>query len=133
MRDDRAAAWRRVGGDRLQRPYRRFAPAVCGAWTLDRIERRDANGELLSPPIENRLGYIIYDASGHMGVTIMRPDRQPYSEGGPTLDEALALIGTYTQISLHRLFYVGMIVGGDAGSGWVGATVDVRGLSGRIS
>ncbi len=38
-----------------------------------------------------------------------------------------------TQISLHRLFYVGMIVGGDAGSGWVGATIEVRGLSGRIS
>ena len=37
------------------------------------------------------------------------------------------------QISLHRLFYVGMIVGGDAGSGWVGATIEVRGLSGRIS
>lgn len=68
----------------------------AGAWSLARIERRDANGELLSPPIEDRLGYIMYDTSGHMGVTIMRPDRQPYSEGGPTPDEALALIGTYT-------------------------------------
>ncbi len=68
----------------------------AGAWSLARIERRDANGEPLSPPIEDRLGYIMYDSSGHMGVTIMRPDRQPYSEGGPTPDEALALIGTYT-------------------------------------
>ena len=68
----------------------------AGAWSLARIERRDADGELLSPPIEDRLGYIMYDTSGHMGVTIMRPDRQPYSEGGPTPDEALTLIGTYT-------------------------------------
>ena len=68
----------------------------AGAWSLARIERRDASGELLSPLIEDRLGYIIYDTSGHMGVTIMRPDRQPYSEGGPTPDEALALMGTYT-------------------------------------
>ncbi len=68
----------------------------AGAWSLARIERRDASGELLSPPIEDRLGYIMYDTSGHMGVTIMRPGRQPYSEGGPTPDEALALLGSYT-------------------------------------
>ena len=68
----------------------------AGAWSLARIERRDADGELLAPPIEDRLGYIIYDSAGRMGVTIMRPGRQPYSEGGPTAEEALALIGTYT-------------------------------------
>ena len=68
----------------------------AGAWSLSRIERRDAAGEILSPPIEDRLGYIIYDASGYMGVTIMRPDREPYSEGGPTAEEALAHVGTYT-------------------------------------
>lgn len=67
-----------------------------GAWSLVRIERRDADGGLLAPAIEDRLGYLIYDATGHMGVTIMRPGRQPYSEGGPTPAESLALIGTYT-------------------------------------
>ncbi len=67
-----------------------------GAWSLARIERRAADGELLSPPIEDRLGYIIYDASGYMGVTLMRPGRQRYSEGGPTAEEALAQMGTYT-------------------------------------
>ena len=67
-----------------------------GAWSLVRIERRDADGGLLVPPIEDRLGYLIYDATGHMGVTIMRPGRQPYSAGGPTPAESLALIGTYT-------------------------------------
>ena len=68
----------------------------AGAWSLVGIERRDAFGDLLAPPIEDRLGYIIYDVAGHMGVTIMRPDRQPYSQGGPTPEEALALTGTYT-------------------------------------
>ena len=68
----------------------------AGAWSLARIERRGADGELLAEPIEDRLGYIMYDDSGHMGVTIMRPGRKPYSEGGPTADEALSLMGTYT-------------------------------------
>ena len=73
-------------------PNSRFA----GAWSLAKIERRDAAGELLAPPTVDRLGYLIYDAGGYMGVTIMRPDREPYSEGGPTADEALAQLGSYT-------------------------------------
>lgn len=68
----------------------------AGAWSLARIERRGADGELLGTPIEDRLGYLIYDAAGYMGVTLMRPGRQPYSEGGPTAEEALAHVGTYT-------------------------------------
>ena len=70
--------------------------AFAGAWSLVRIERRDAAGELLAPPVEDRLGYIMYDAAGYMGVTLMRPGRQPYSAGGPTAEEALAQLGTYT-------------------------------------
>ena len=73
-------------------PQTRFA----GAWSLTRIERRDADGELVAPPIEDRLGYIIYDAAGYMAVTLMRPDREPYSEGGPTAEEALAQLGSFT-------------------------------------
>ena len=73
-------------------PTDRFA----GAWSLVRIERRDADGELTAPPIEDRLGYLIYDAAGYMGVTIMRSDREPYSADGPTPDEALAQLGSYT-------------------------------------
>ena len=52
----------------------------AGAWRLVSIERRDADGELVAPLIEDRLGYIIYDASGHMGVTLMQPTG-PYSRG----------------------------------------------------
>ena len=73
-------------------PQSRFA----GAWSLSRIERRDADGELLSPPIEDRRGYLIYDSAGHMAVTLMLPDRELYSEGGPTAEEALAQLGSFT-------------------------------------
>ena len=69
---------------------------LVGAWSLSRIERRDADGNALSPPLEDRIGYLIYDASGHMGVTLTRPGREPYFEDGPTADEALAQFGSYT-------------------------------------
>ncbi len=68
----------------------------AGAWTLVKIERFDADGELLAPPIEDRLGYIIYDPAGYMGVTIMQPDRRPYSGNQRTPDEALASYSTYS-------------------------------------
>ncbi len=67
----------------------------AGAWTLVKIERLDADGELLAPPIEDRLGYIIYDPAGYMGVTIMQPDRQPYSNPR-TSEEVLDAYSTYS-------------------------------------
>lgn len=82
-------------------PLVEAAPAApnspfAGAWTLVKIERFDADGELLAPPIEDRLGYIIYDASGYMGVTIMQPDRRAYAGSQPTPEEAFASHSTYT-------------------------------------
>ena len=80
-------------------PPEALSPAeqqLVGAWSLSRIARSDADGDPLSPPVEDRLGYLIYDASGHMGVTLMRPDREPYSASGPTAEEALAQYGSYT-------------------------------------
>jgi len=80
----------------------------AGAWTLVKIERFDADGELLAPPIEDRLGYLIYDPAGYMGVTIMQPDRQCRTlqafacrtlqayAGQRTPEEALAAYATYT-------------------------------------
>ena len=72
-------------------PNERFA----GAWSLVRSERRDADGELIGEPLENRVGYIVYDPAGYMGVALMQPDREAYSEGGPTAAEALAQMGSY--------------------------------------
>ncbi|MCE2541109.1 MAG: lipocalin-like domain-containing protein [Acidobacteria bacterium] len=80
-------------------PLEALSPAerqLVGAWSLAGIERRSAAGEPLTAPVEDRLGYLIYDASGYMGVTIMRPGRAPYAEDGPTADEALAQFGSYT-------------------------------------
>ena len=71
------------------------AEQFAGAWSLVRSERRDADGELLGPPREDRVGYILYDPSGHMGVALMANGREPYSEGGPTAEEALAQMGSY--------------------------------------
>lgn len=72
-------------------PNERFA----GAWTLVRSERRGADGEMIGEPREDRVGYIIYDPSGHMGVALMSDGREPYSEDGPTAEEALAQLGSY--------------------------------------
>lgn len=72
-----------------QRPF-------LGAWALATIERWNSTGEPAGPPIEDRRGYLIYDASGHMGVTIMRPDRVPYAQSVPSADEALAQFGSHT-------------------------------------
>ena len=80
-------------------PLEALSPAqrqFVGTWSLTAMERRGADGEPVAPPVEDRLGYLIYDASGYMGVTIMRPGRAPYGEGGPTADEALAQFGSYT-------------------------------------
>ena len=67
----------------------------AGAWTLAKIERFGADGELLAPPVEDQVGYLIYDPAGYMGVTIMQPDRQPFA-GGRTPEQALAAYSTYT-------------------------------------
>ncbi len=76
----------------LSATERRFV----GAWSLAGIERRGADGAPLAGPLEDRLGYLIYDAAGYMGVTIMRPDRTAHPEDGPTTNEALAQFGSYT-------------------------------------
>ena len=68
---------------------------LVGAWSLARIERRNADGEPLSP-VEDRFGFLIYDASGYMGVTLLPPGREPSSEEGPTADEARAQLVTNT-------------------------------------
>ncbi|MEE3202229.1 MAG: lipocalin-like domain-containing protein [Acidobacteriota bacterium] len=66
-----------------------------GAWSLTTSERRSADGELLAAPDESRVGYIIYDVDGYMGVTLMRPGRVPYADSQPTAEEALRDFGTY--------------------------------------
>ena len=80
------------GGGATADPESQFA----GGWTLVKIEQFDADGELRAPPIENRVGYIIYDPAGYMGVTIMQPDRRPYASTQLTTEEGLASYSTYS-------------------------------------
>ena len=71
--------------------HRRFV----GFWQFDRLERRIEAGDAV--PVEPTWvdGFIIYTASGHMAVHLVRPDREPFLEVRPTADEATAAIRTY--------------------------------------
>ena len=66
-------------------PRQQFA----GNWKLVRVERYDANGELLPPPelpafgAGEPLGFIMYDPAGYMGVVIQQDGRQPYAGERP--------------------------------------------------
>jgi len=77
------------------------APFV-GNWELVRVERIGADGEPLPAPeppafgSDGAIGYIMYDATGHMGVVIMQPGRQPYAGDTPTPDEAVTTLASYT-------------------------------------
>ena len=79
-------------------PRRQFA----GTWELVRVERYDADGELLPPPeppgfgAGSPLGYIMYDGDGHMGVVIQQDGRDPYAGERRTPEEALAAVTSYT-------------------------------------
>ena len=70
-----------------QRPF-------AGAWSLAGIERRNADGELQTVPVEGHLAYLIYDAAGSVGVTIPGTDQIPPAEDGLTAGEALAQFGS---------------------------------------
>jgi len=83
--------WRRLP-DRADLPeeQRRFV----GFWGFSGLARRDGAGAEL--PVERSYedGLIVYTASGHMAVHLVRPDRDPFAEGRPTAEEALAAMRT---------------------------------------
>jgi len=68
----------------------------AGTWKLMAIERVGPNGQLLPPAAPpafgsaNPIGFVIYDAAGYMGLTIMQSGRQKYASAQPTADEAKA-------------------------------------------
>ena len=71
--------------------HRRFV----GFWQFDRLERRIEAGDAVPVGPTWVDGFIIYAASGHMAVHLVRPDREPFLEVRPTADEATAAIRTY--------------------------------------
>ena len=73
----------------------------AGTWELVGIERRGADGELLPSDSEDRVGYIMYDPAGYMGVVIQRGSRQAYADVRPTSEEAREALRTYTLLLRH--------------------------------
>ena len=71
--------------------HRRF----IGFWRFARLDRRDDSGAALPVQRTYEDGFIVYTASGHMAVHLVRPGRELFGDGGPTAEEAGAAMGTY--------------------------------------
>ena len=82
--------WERLPEVALTPGQERFV----GFWRLISNERHAADGELISK-VDGQTGYIMYTASQHMAVQMVRPDRQSYAGNTPTAEEAHAAITTY--------------------------------------
>ncbi len=66
---------------------------LIGFYKIGSVERRTAAGELV-PVNQYDSAFIIYTASGHMAVHLMRPGR-PDADSQPTPEAALAAMRTY--------------------------------------
>lgn len=83
--------WRRLPDlAELTDEHRRF----IGFWEFARLDRTDDSGAALPVQRTYEDGFIIYTASGHMAVHLVRPGRDVF-EGRPTAEEAGAAMGTY--------------------------------------
>ena len=84
--------WRRLPDlAELSDEHRRF----IGFWEFSRLDRTDDSGAELPVQRTYEDGFIIYTASGHMAVHLVRPDRELFADGRPTAEEAGAAMGTY--------------------------------------
>ena len=72
------------------------AARFAGTWELIDVERRNADGEVLPADPVDRLGYLMYDPAGYMGVVIQTGDREAYASANPTPEEAHEALRTYT-------------------------------------
>lgn len=58
---------------------------LVGTWRIERFTDTDAAGKISYPYGEHPKGYIVYDASGHVHVQIMRmPAAVPFASGDDT-------------------------------------------------
>ncbi len=60
------------------------APPLVGTWRLVSFESRTASGEIHRPLGSAPVGQLVYDASGHMSVQLMDPNRRPFESGDLT-------------------------------------------------
>lgn len=57
-----------------------IASQFIGTWKMVSVEERKPNGELVEPRYSARpSGYIMYDATGHVAVQIMKPGRPRFA------------------------------------------------------
>lgn len=77
---------------------------LVGTWKLVTIERFGPGGELLPPPLPpafgspNSIGFLVYDAAGYMGMTIMQSDRPRFAGTRPTAAEAKTAVLSYLSV-----------------------------------
>ncbi len=74
------------------------APPLVGTWRLVSFESRTASGEIHRPLGSAPVGQLVYDASGHMSVQLMDPNRRPFESGDFTRGsdaELRAAVGGY--------------------------------------
>ncbi len=84
--------WRRLPDlAELTDEHRRF----IGFWEFARLDRTDDSGAALPVQRTYEDGFIIYTASGHMAVHLVRPGRELFADGRTTAEEAGAAMGTY--------------------------------------
>ena len=68
-----------------------------GTYRLISTEVKDtATGEWAETPDFNRIGYITYADTGHMGVHLMPRSREPFASNTPTPEEAQVALQRYT-------------------------------------
>lgn len=107
-----AAAW----PEAAMRQAARHAPAAAeasnadagkrlvGTWKLVTVERFGPRGELLPHPpppafgSPNPIGFLVYDAAGFMGMTIMQRDRPRFAGARPTAAEAGTAVLSYLSV-----------------------------------
>jgi hypothetical protein len=59
-----------------------LAQRLVGTWRIVRFIDTDPNGKVTYPFGERPRGYIVYDATGHLSVQIMRmPAQSPFAAG----------------------------------------------------
>ena len=66
-----------------------------GTYRLLTIEEKDARGKWAETPGFNRIGYITYAETGHMGVHIMPRSRQPFKSDPPAGQEVQTALRGY--------------------------------------
>ena len=87
----------------FQASQRQQEPSVVGTWRLVSYEDRPAQGPMRLPYGTNPKGLLMYDATGHMSIQIMKQPRHTVASGDDeqvTNEEKIALFDAYRRTSV---------------------------------